>query len=100
MSGDLDRQDKRAGRCWIYGLLPGKKVGFMEVIGLEPTWGPLRAHSRRADERQIENRVDRQMRDGTQRATNASFNDEGTVNITLSEFKAAVVYATERLRSL
>jgi hypothetical protein len=35
-----------------------------------------------------------------QRAVSGGYNEEGIVNITLDEFKAAVVYATERLRSL
>lgn len=35
-----------------------------------------------------------------QRLTNQEFNDEGVVNITLEEFKAAVTLATEKLRSL
>ena len=35
-----------------------------------------------------------------QRMTNEEFNDQGPANITFAEFKAAVQYATERLRSL
>jgi hypothetical protein len=38
--------------------------------------------------------------EAVQRAVSGGYNEEGIVNITLDEFKAAVVYATERLRSL
>lgn len=38
--------------------------------------------------------------EAVQRAISGAFNQDGTVNVTLDEFKAAVTYATERLRSL
>jgi hypothetical protein len=38
--------------------------------------------------------------EAVQRATNEAFNDEGIVNITFEEFKQAITYATERLRSM
>jgi CRISPR/Cas system-associated exonuclease Cas4 (RecB family) len=38
--------------------------------------------------------------EAVQRAVSGGYNEEGIVNITLDEFKAAVAYATERLTSL